>query len=55
MFGGNYTSTLIPFGITLVTGGGFWEMGIASRDISTFLKKSNPMLSLTTGMLRFRF
>ncbi len=55
MFGGNYTNALIPFGITLVTGGGFWEMGVSTRDISTFLKSRNPMLSLTTGILRFRF
>ncbi len=55
MFGGNYSNALIPFGITFVTSGGLWEMGIASRDVTTYVKSRNPMLSLTTGLLRFRF
>jgi len=55
LVGGNYTSALIPFGLTFVTGGGLWEMGIASRDILTYIKQKKPMLSLSTGFLRFRF
>lgn len=53
--GGNYRNVLIPFGITFVTSGGLWEMGVASRDVTTFVKQRNPMISLSTGFLRFRF
>jgi hypothetical protein len=56
LFGGNYGNTvLMPFGITFITSGGLWEMGVASRDIITYVKSSNPVLSLSTGLLRFRF
>ncbi len=56
LFGGNYgNSLLMPFGITFITSGGIWEMGVASRDITTYIKSSNPVLSLSTGFLRFRF
>lgn len=56
LFGGNYgNNVLMPFGITFITGGGIWEMGVASRDITTYIKSSNPVLSLSTGFLRFRF
>jgi hypothetical protein len=53
--GGNYSSALVPFGITFFTSGGLWEMGIASRDVLTYVKQKKPMLSLSTGILRFRF
>lgn len=56
MFGGNYGSTfLVPLGITFVTSNGMWEMGVASRDIITYFKTKNPVLSLSTGLFRFRF
>ena len=55
MAGGNYTSALVPFGVTVIAGGGFWEFGAASRDILTYVKQKKPMLSLSTGFLRFRF
>lgn len=55
LMGGNYTSVLIPFGLTLTMGRGVWEMGIASRDILTYVKQKKPMLSLSTGFMRFRF
>lgn len=55
LFGGNYTNALVPFGLTFITGNGLWEMGIASRDVLTYIKQKKPMLSLSTGMLRFRF
>jgi Family of unknown function (DUF5723) len=53
--GGNYSNVMMPFGVTLVTSGGLWEMGIASRDVLTYIKQKKPMLSLSTGLLRFRF
>ena len=53
--GGNYSNAMVPFGLTFVTGGGLWEMGIASRDVLTYVKQKKPMLSLSTGLLRFRF
>jgi hypothetical protein len=55
MVGGNYSNALIPFGITFVTSNGLWEMGVSTRDVTTYMKSRNPMLSLTTGLLRFRF
>ena len=53
--GGNYSNAMVPFGLTVVTSGGLWEMGIASRDVLTYVKQKKPMLSLSTGLLRFRF
>ena len=55
MVGGNYTYALVPAGITFSTVGGYYEMGIATRDIFTYLRSNNPMLSLSTGFMRFRF
>lgn len=56
LFGGNYgNAVLMPFGITFITSGGLWEMGVASRDIITYVKATNPVWSLSTGLLRFRF
>jgi hypothetical protein len=53
--GGNYTYLLVPAGITFTPVGGYYEMGIATRDIFTYLRSNNPMISLSTGFLRFRF
>jgi hypothetical protein len=53
--GGNYSNVLVPVGITFSPGGGSYEMGIATRDIFTYLRSNNPMISLSTGFLRFRF
>jgi Family of unknown function (DUF5723) len=55
LMGGNYTNVLVPFGITFITSNGLWEMGIASRDVLTYVRQKKPMLSLSTGLLRFRF
>ena len=56
VFGGNYGSTvLMPMGITCIVSNGMWELGIASRDVITYVKAQNPMLSLATGLMRFRF
>lgn len=56
LFGGNYGNTiLMPLGITFIATGGMWEMGVASRDIITYVKNTNPVLSMSTGLLRFRF
>jgi hypothetical protein len=52
--GGNYNYQ-VPVGITIVTKGGSYECGIASRDAVTFFTKSGPTLSLSMGFMRFRF
>ena len=52
--GGN-SGANIPIGITLITGGGSYECGIASRDAVTFFTNNNPHLSLSLGFMRFRF
>lgn len=50
--GGNY-DFVIPVGITVTTKNQRMEMGIASRDAVTFLKKDNPTISAAFGFLRF--
>jgi hypothetical protein len=45
----------IPLGIYLRSGRGNYEMGIASRDLITFLTKTTPTLSIAMGLLRFHF
>ena len=52
--GGNYGFNL-PAGVVLLIGEGTWEAGLASRDIITFFAKDSPTLSMTMGLLRFRF
>lgn len=54
MTGGNYDFS-IPIGLTVVTKGGTWEAGVASRDAVTFFTQNGPTLSLSTGFMRFRF
>ena len=54
---GYNTRMAIPFGIGIVLGedGGF-EMGIATRDVSTyFIGQSSPLYSAAIGLVRFRF
>jgi len=55
MYGGNIDQILVPFGINFITSGGLWEMGIGSRDILTYVRDDNAMLSLCTAVMRFRF
>jgi hypothetical protein len=55
MQGGNYTSLLVPAGITITPIAGYYEFGIATRDLFTYLRSRNPMISLSVGFLRFRF
>jgi hypothetical protein len=60
--GGNYLNRdsdwqitpMLPVGITFRPFGSFYEFGIASRDILTYFRTGNPMISLSTGFLRFR-
>ena len=62
MLGGNYFNSslplkinpLLPIGITIRPFGSFYEFGIASRDVLTYFRAGNPMLSLSTGFLRLR-
>ncbi|HET8962439.1 MAG TPA: DUF5723 family protein [Chitinophagales bacterium] len=49
--GGGYKSA-IPFGLGLDFG--LWEIGIASRDVTTWFGLSSPYVSATAGLLRFR-
>lgn len=52
--GDNYNFR-VPFGLNFVTGGGTWEFGVSTRDITYFFKQDKPNLSLAAGFLRFRF
>ena len=55
VYGGNVDQVLVPFGLNFITSGGLWEMGIGSRDVISYIRKTNPMLSLCMGVMRFRF
>jgi hypothetical protein len=55
MQGGNYSNLLIPAGITFSPVAGYYELGIATRDLFTYLRSKNPMISLSVGFMRFRF
>ncbi|MBP8754501.1 MAG: hypothetical protein KBF51_11095 [Chitinophagales bacterium] len=49
--GGGYKSA-IPFGLGLDFG--IWEIGVASRDVTTWFGQSSPYVSAAAGLLRFR-
>lgn len=52
--GGNYGFN-IPLGLTVIMGeGGTWEMGVATRDVMTYISQNKPTLSFAFGLLRFR-
>ncbi len=55
VYGGNVDQVLVPFGLNFIPSGGLWEMGIGSRDVISYTRDKNPMLSLCTGVMRFRF
>lgn len=52
--GGNM-GPFIPIGIMASLFGGFWEIGIQSRDVATLIIADRPILSLCTGLARFRW
>jgi hypothetical protein len=52
--GGNYGRRM-PAGIYFTAKEGGYEMGIATRDILTFLNDENPTVSMALGFLRFRY
>jgi hypothetical protein len=54
MIGGNYTYGLVPLGITVRPLGPYYEFGVATRDIFTYLRPENPMLSMSFGFCRIR-
>ena len=54
MIGGNYTYGLVPLGITIRPLGPYYEFGVATRDIFTYLRPKNPMLSMSFGFCRIR-
>ncbi|HRY34155.1 MAG TPA: DUF5723 family protein [Bacteroidales bacterium] len=55
---GKETGTNIPIGISFFPArdeDGSWQLGIALRDVSTYLKESEPTVSFAFGFLRFSF
>lgn len=52
--GGNYGQRM-PAGIYFTAAGGFYEFGVATRDLLTFFQDDNPTLSMALGFLRFRY
>ncbi len=56
-YGGGYGLN-IPVGLTfrpMHAENSLWEMGFASRDVLTWFKSENPVVSLVFGFLRFGF
>ena len=45
----------IPMGICLAPGNGFYEIGVATRDILFLASSTNPNASILLGFLRFGF
>ncbi len=52
--GGNYNTTRLTAGFSMMALNGIYEWGIASRDLITFLTNNEPTVSLAFGFLRFR-
>jgi len=52
--GGNYNTTRVTAGFSMMALNGVYEWGIASRDLITFLSNNEPTVSLAFGFLRFR-
>lgn len=51
VYGGNYVNKLnVSFGTTFVVEN--WELGFATRDISTYLGSDKPNIALSAGLLR---
>jgi hypothetical protein len=53
--GGGNMGAFMPVSILFSTFGGFWELGLASRDVITYFTSDRPVLSLVMGVARFRF
>ncbi len=51
--GGNM-GVFVPFSVMFSLFDGFWEMGVTSRDLVTYLVSKRPVVSLATGIMRFR-
>jgi hypothetical protein len=49
--GGN-SAFVVPLGITFTSKDGSWQMGVASRDALTFIKKDNPTISIAFGFFK---
>lgn len=54
-YGGGIYKSNIPVGINFILGGGTYELGIASRDIISFVSKGGHSLSMAFGFARIRF
>lgn len=56
IIGGNFFSrAAFPAGIIINAGQGTWDFGVATRDLVTYFRQKSPIVSLSTGFLRFRF
>jgi len=56
IYGGNFFSrAAFPAGIVIIAGDGSWDFGVATRDFVTYFRQKSPIVSLSTGFLRFRF
>ncbi len=53
--GGGNMGVFLPVSVLFSVFGGFWEFGISSRDIITFVTVDRPIVSLTIGLARIRF
>lgn len=52
--GGGNMGVFVPVSILFSVFEGFWEMGLTSRDLVTYLVNKTPVVSLATGFMRFR-
>lgn len=52
---GGTMGTNFPIGVMFSLFDGFWEFGVSSRDIITYLVAKDPTLSLNVGLCRLRF
>jgi hypothetical protein len=52
---GGDSGPVVPLGIMLSSKDGSWQMGIASRDALTFIKKNDPTISIAFGFIKISF
>ena len=52
--GGGNMGMFVPISVLFSVFGGTWEMGFTSRDLITYLLDRRPVVSLATGVMRFR-
>ncbi len=52
--GGGNMGVVMPVSVLFSVFGGTWEMGLSSRDLVSYLINRSPVISLATGIMRFR-